>query len=169
MITVEPQPSRILLMRHARSAWAEPGGRDFDRPLDEQGFAEAEIVTALAADRRYRPDLVLSSTALRCRQTADAARRAFGEDCEMLFVDELYNGSVEIYLEMLATQKQAQTVMLIGHNPRMEEVLQALIGDDRTAAAIPAGYPTAGLAVLDHGGSVIAAAGTWLLSDFFKS
>lgn len=169
MIIVDPPPSRVYLMRHARSGWAEPGGRDFDRALDEHGYAEAEIVASRAADRMPRPDLVLCSTALRCRQTAEAIQRAFGEDTDMQYVDELYNGSLETYLSVLAGQKQAGALMLIGHNPTLEEVLEAMIGPDRLAATIPSGYPTAGLAALEHGGSVMAASGTWLLKDFLTA
>jgi phosphohistidine phosphatase len=169
MIIVDPPPSRVYLMRHARSGWAEPGGRDFDRALDEHGYAEAEIVASRAADRMRRPDLVLCSTALRCRQTAEAIQRAFGEDTDMQYVDELYNGSLETYLAVLAGQKQAGALMLIGHNPTLEEVLEAMIGPDRLAATIPSGYPTAGLAALEHGGSVMAASGTWLLKDFLTA
>jgi phosphohistidine phosphatase len=168
MIIVEPPPSRIYLMRHARSGWPEPGARDFDRTLDDHGYGEAEVVASLAADKRYRPDLLISSTAVRCRETADAMHRAFGGECEMLMIDELYNGPLDAYLAVLSTQNNMQSVMLIGHNPTMEELLEAMIGSDRMAAVIPSGYPTAGLAVLDHGGPVSAAAGNWSLRDFLN-
>lgn len=143
-------PSRIYLLRHARSAWAQPGERDFDRPLDEEGFAEAEIVADKAADLRYRPVRIVSSTALRCRQTAEAMHRALNHDLELLFADELYNASYDVYLEMIASTADAESLMFIGHNPTIEEVLERLGGGGPTAAAIPAGYPTAGLAVLDR-------------------
>ncbi len=166
MVTIEPPPSRLLLLRHAKSGWAEPGQRDFDRMLDDAGFAEAELVASKASDRGLRPDLVISSTAVRCRQTADAIRRAFGEELDISFVDELYNAPLDTYIALLAAQSAVQSLMIIGHNPAMEELLEALIGHDRMAAVIPTGYPTAGLSVLDHGGSIIAAAGTWQLKDF---
>ncbi|CAD7045330.1 histidine phosphatase family protein [Pseudorhizobium endolithicum] len=143
-------PSRIYLLRHARSAWAQPGERDFDRPLDEEGFAEAEILADRAVDLGYRPVRIVSSTALRCRQTAEAMRRALDHDLELLFADELYNASYDVYLEMIASTNDAESLMFIGHNPTIEEVLERLAGSDRTAAAIPTGYPTAGLAVLDR-------------------
>ena len=60
-------PQRIYLLRHAKSGWAEPGGRDFDRSLSDAGFAEAELLAETAADKQYRPDLVVCSTAKRCR------------------------------------------------------------------------------------------------------
>ena len=169
MQIVVPPPSRIFLLRHARAAWAQPGGRDFDRPLDDEGFAEAELVAAKAADRFPRPDLVLSSTALRCRQTADAVHRAFGEELEILAIDSLYNAPLDIYLEVLSGQKRAQSVMIVGHNPTMEEMLEALVGTDRMTALIPDGYPTGGLAVLDHGGKDQAPAGTWQVVDFLTA
>jgi phosphohistidine phosphatase len=83
-------------------------------------------------------------------------------------IDELYNGPLDTYLAVLSTQNETQSVMLIGHNPTMEELLEAMIGPDRMAAVIPSGYPTAGLAVLDHGGPVSAAAGNWSLRDFLN-
>jgi len=142
-------PSRIYLLRHARSAWARPGERDFDRPLNDEGYAEAEIVADKAADRRYRPDRVVSSTAVRCRQTADAVRRALDEELAVTYVDELYNAPLDIYLELVSTAGTAETLMFIGHNPAIEEVFERLAGTEQTAAVIPGGYPTAGLAVLD--------------------
>lgn len=169
MLVLDPPPFRILLLRHARAAWPQPGGRDFDRPLDDHGFAEAELVAMKAADRHPAPDLVLSSTALRCRQTADAVHRAFGEGLEIAAIDSLYNAPLDIYLEVLTGQKQAQSVMIIGHNPTLEELLEALLGPDRMAALIPGGYPTAGLAVLDHGGPHQALAGAWTVKDFITA
>ncbi|MBP2549372.1 phosphohistidine phosphatase [Neorhizobium galegae] len=169
MIIVSPPPSRIYLMRHARSGWPEPGGRDFDRTLDDHGYAEAELVASLAADKRYRPDLLISSTAVRCQETADAMHRAFGGEIDLVMIDELYNGPLDTYLSVLSAQTEQQSVMLIGHNPTMEELLEAMIGPDRASAVIPSGYPTAGLAVLDHGGPVTALAGSWSLRDFLTA
>jgi phosphohistidine phosphatase len=168
MILIEPPPSRIYLLRHAKSGWAEPGQHDFDRILDPQGYAEAELLADKAADKNYRPDLVISSTAVRCRQTVDAVRRAISETIEPQFVDELYNGPVEVYLAILTAQRNVGSVMLVGHNPTMQEVLGELIGQDRMAAAIPSGYPTAGLAVLDYQGPEGSDKG-WTLSDFLTA
>lgn len=168
-MTITPPPSRIYLLRHAKSGWAAAGQGDFDRTLDDQGFAEAEIVAGKAADKNYRPDIVLSSTAVRCRQTAEAVRRAISETIEPVFVDELYNGSLGTYLALLEGQKDSGSVMLVGHNPTMEEVLEALIGADRMLAAIPGGYPPAGLAVLDYRGHVAGSDAAWVLTDFMTA
>jgi phosphohistidine phosphatase len=171
MTVIVSPPSRLYLLRHAKSGWAEPGQHDFNRTLDTQGYAEAEIVADKAADRGYRPDLVLSSTAMRCRQTAEAIRRAITETIEPVFVDELYNGSLSTYCEILSAQRQAPSVMLIGHNPTLQELLRDLVGVEAMAAAIPGGFPTAGLAVLDCRGSVedSASGSAWILTDFIKA
>lgn len=153
-------------MRHAESGWAAPGQRDFDRTLTAKGYAEAETVADIAADHGFAPDLVICSTAARCRETADAIRRALGVDVEFRYVDELYNASADTYLEILSAQNDKRSVMIIGHNPTMEEVLERLAGPQATHSAIPEGYPTAGLAVLDWPESGSAGASTtWILTD----
>lgn len=159
-------PYRIYLLRHARSAWAQPGERDFDRPLDGEGYAEAEIVAEKAADRGYRPDRLISSTAVRCRQTADAIRRAIDEDLEFLFVDELYNAPIDTYFELLDTNTDIGSLMIVGHNPTIEEVLDRLVGAEESAGAIPMGYPTAGLAVLERPDIIHQ---PWRLVDFLTA
>lgn len=150
MAAILPPPIRIFLLRHAEAAWATSGQNDFDRPLNDKGYADAELVADKAADKGYRPDLILSSTAIRCRETTDAMHRAMGATVEVRFVDALYNASPDTYLEILDAQEEASSVMLIGHNPTMEQTLEALIGHDALLRDLPTGFPTAGLAVLDY-------------------
>lgn len=168
MMNIEPPPSRIYLLRHGKSGPAEPGGHDFDRSLDPQGYAETEVVADKAADRNYRPDVIISSTALRCRQTTDALRRAMGLTLEPMFVDGLYNGSASIYLSIIAGQTASRSVMLIGHNPTMELLLQSLVSGDSLQHSMPNGFPTAGLAVIDHAGTDGTVSGDWALTDFLR-
>lgn len=142
-------PQRIYLLRHAKSGWAEPGGRDFDRSLSDAGFAEAELLADTAADKGYRPDLVVCSTARRCRQTADAINRVFSGLVEFRYVDALYNAPAEVYLELSHSVRGVEALMLVGHNPAIEEVFARLCGNDVMARTVPEGYPTSGLAVID--------------------
>lgn len=163
MIMLQPPPFRIYLLRHARAGWAKPGESDFARALDDTGYAEAEMIADRAMDKGYRPDILIASTALRCRQTADAIRRTWGDELETSYVDGLYNGAAQIYLELISAQKSASSVMLVGHNPTMEDVLSGFIGAEAFGEALPEGYPTCGLAVLDPPDSQD---GYWRLSDF---
>ncbi|MDE1992905.1 MAG: histidine phosphatase family protein [Rhizobiaceae bacterium] len=160
MPTVSPPPSRIYLLRHAEAAPAVPGQKDFDRPLNDNGYAAAEIVADEAADKNYVPDVVVASTALRCRQTADAIRRSLSPSTEFRFVDALYNATPATYLELISAQANVDSVMLVGHNPNIQLALEALIGHEAFAAALPNGFPTAGLAIVDW-----TPAG-WVLIDF---
>lgn len=140
---------RLYILRHARAAWAKPGQSDFDRALDDDGFAEAEVIAEEAADQGYRPDFVISSTAVRCRQTAEPFHRAISEELSINYVDQLYSGTVETYAQLAFANRQEIAVMLVGHNPMIEEFFHRLVGKEIAEAATPFGYPTAGLAILD--------------------
>ncbi|MDL2405676.1 histidine phosphatase family protein [Rhizobium calliandrae] len=162
MTRITPPPSRIYLLRHAKALRPAPGQKDFDRALSDEGFAAAEIVAEKAVDKDYKPDLVISSTALRCRQTAEAIRRAMGPSTEFRYVDELYDATTDGYLEIISSQVSEGSVMLVGHNPTIEATLEALIGHKAYVSALPKGFPTAGLAVID------ATPSGWVLTDFVK-
>ncbi len=71
-----------------------------------------------------------------------------GSTVDIRFVDALYNASPDIYLEIIGAQDPVNSVMLIGHNPTMEQTLETLIGHQALSQALPTGFPTAGLAVL---------------------
>jgi phosphohistidine phosphatase len=166
---IEPPPFRIYLMRHAQAVSATPGGRDFDRMLDDRGYAEAELVADKAADLGYVPDCIISSTATRCRQTAEAVRKAVRGGLDIQFVDELYNGTPDVYATILASQGPSRAVMLVGHNPAIGELLDGLIGSERRRSALSGGYPTATLAVLDYALSGPGPGGAWTLADLVRA
>ncbi|KQY20904.1 histidine phosphatase family protein [Rhizobium sp. Root483D2] len=141
---------RLYLLRHAKAAWALPGQKDFDRTLDDTGYADAEIVADMAADKGLRPDLVLCSTAVRCRQTADALRRSMTEELDIRYVDELYSGSANVYRDIIGSQDPAlSAIMLVGHNPVIEDILRDVIGEDAANKVAAAGYPPGALAAID--------------------
>ena len=119
---------RLYLLRHARAAWAEPGKTDFDRTLDDDGFAEAEVVAEEATDQGYKPALIISSTAVRCRQTAEPFHRSVSEELTIDYVDSLYSGTVDTYAELAFADRQETSVMIVGHNPMIEEFFHRLVG-----------------------------------------
>jgi phosphohistidine phosphatase len=170
MFAASPSLSRIYLLRHADSGWPENGQKDFDRALSDRGYAQAEVVMDLAADKNYQPELVLCSTALRCRQTSDAVRRTLcGEETPFRYIDELYDGPVQVYLEILSATEHAGSVMLIGHNPTISETLEALIGAEPLGNVIANGYPPCGLAVLDRQVTASASEPGWRVIDFLQA
>ncbi|WEX75929.1 histidine phosphatase family protein [Sinorhizobium numidicum] len=140
---------RLFLLRHARSGWALPGQRDFDRALDDIGYAEAELIAQAAADHGIRPDLILCSTAARCRQTAEPLYRALGEDIDVRYVDPLYTGPTSVYMDLMEAHANRPSLMIIGHNPMIEELFRQILGEQAASAALPDGYPPAALAAID--------------------
>lgn len=144
-----------------------PGQTDFDRRLDGQGQAEALAVSRRAADAGFRPELVLCSTAQRCRETADAFLSAFGHPPDIVYCDDLYNAPPAAYFDRLSQHRGHASILLIGHNPAMEEILETLAGMRTAAEAVPDGYPTAGFAVLTHVGDI--AEEGWALTAFLRS
>lgn len=139
----------LLLMRHARATWASPGVRDFDRPLDAEGRAEAASIGAAMARRALRPDVVLCSPAVRTVETliglGDIATAS-----RMIHPRRLYDGGASDYIEEIAGVRDAETTLLIGHNPMMEAVATALAGNGDEAArrSLASGFPTGALAML---------------------
>jgi phosphohistidine phosphatase len=155
-------------MRHAQAASSATSGRDFDRTLSDHGYAEAELVADKASDLGYVPDCLISSTAIRCRETAEIARKSIRESLDIEFVDALYNSTPETYATIIAGQANRQSVMLVGHNPSIEQLLEGLIGSDARRSALSGGYPTAGIAVLDFAPDRSENGFNWILHDFVK-
>ena len=143
--------SQLLLLRHARAAWAEPGMRDFDRKLDDSGIAEAQFMGAAMARAGLFPDVVFCSTARRARETWTnvAAQLARPQD-DATFHDTLYSGDAAVYLDLARAEGRASSLLIVGHNPMIEDLAMALsvARDSEARQRLSAGFPTAGLAVI---------------------
>ncbi|WP_046120892.1 SixA phosphatase family protein [Ensifer aridi] len=159
---------RLFLLRHARSGWALPGQRDFDRTLDGIGYVEAELTAQTIADHGLRPDLILCSTATRCRQTAEPLYRTLGEDIDIRYLDPLYTGPTSVYTELVEAYADRSSLMIVGHNPMVEELFWQILDGTTATTAFGDGYPPAGLAIINFSarptaGSVWSAALAQLL------
>jgi phosphohistidine phosphatase len=151
--------SRLFLLRHAKAGWALPGVRDFDRPLDESGMADAEAIGEAMRVRNYVPDVTLCSNAKRARQTLEglAGRTDTGR---VLFFDTLYSEDAAGYLDIIRKNGGAGQLLVIGHNPMTEDLAIAVSGDGDEAARgmMNHGFPTSGLAVVRFPGNLAEAA-----------
>ena len=131
---------RLLLMRHAKSSWDEEGLADFDRPLNERGLRDAPRVGLYLRAQKLRPDLVLSSPAERARRTAALVSEAARLQTGRIRHDErIYEADSARLLEVVSQlEEDAEEVLLVGHNPGMEQLLQLLTGESRrmTTAAV---------------------------------
>lgn len=142
---------RLLLFRHAKSARPE-GVDDYDRPLAERGRKDAAFMGGLMAREDLVPDLALVSPALRTRETWALARRAFAAGIPERFDTSLYDSTPERLVNALrAAGTEAKVIVLVGHNPEMEETAALLCGDGEVdaMARLDAKFPTAALAVID--------------------
>lgn len=146
--------TRLFLLRHAKAGWAEPGMRDFDRPLDTSGEVDAEAAGIAMRANGYIPELVICSSARRARQTLDGIVKNL-ETGRVVFTEGLYSTDAAGYVDIIRDAPAASSILLIGHNPMTEDVAIALSGDGAEAAraAIIAGFPTSALAVIRFAGS----------------
>jgi len=119
----------LLLLRHAKSSWKEIGMRDFDRPLNERGRRAAPLIGHYLHAQKLAPDLVLSSPAERARQTAALVIESAALAAPLRYDERIYEASVDQLLEVIAqTSDSTGTLLLVGHNPGMEELIQRLTG-----------------------------------------
>ena len=137
---------RLFLLRHAHSAWPRPGEKDFDRQLDDAGRDEAERIGRAAAGMGISPAALVCSSARRCQQTAEAFLTAMERTPAVTLDPGLYSEGVDHYLSLCAGMEVGDTLMIIGHNPMIEDTFTRLAGSEAASAHIPAGFPTAGLA-----------------------
>ncbi|MCB1386036.1 MAG: histidine phosphatase family protein [Nitratireductor sp.] len=151
---------RLMILRHLKTGWALPGQRDFDRRLEARGIEDAAIVSRWIGDLGLAPDHVYCSDAERTRDTLRRIERAFSRPPAVTFHNALYSGTSDDYLEAIERHPQAESLMIVGHNPSCAALANQLI--DRNAIARGSGgqadpsmnaisykYPTGALAVID--------------------
>lgn len=119
----------LLLMRHAKSSWKDSDLKDHERPLNKRGRMDAPLMGHVLVDRELLPQKILCSTAVRARQTAEALRESANYQAEIEYLDRLYMAEAEEYLNVLRElPDDLERVMVIGHNPGLETLLQMLSG-----------------------------------------
>jgi len=139
----------LLLLRHGKSDWRQAGA-DFARPLKPRGERNATQVGAWLATHGLLPDIIVSSPATRALATARRVRAAGGrEDLPLRTDDRIYAAELADLLAVLATlPARPARVLLVGHNPGLEELLVYLAGPDAETPADGKLLPTATLARL---------------------
>ena len=130
----------LLVLRHAKSSWDEAGLDDHERPLNERGERDAPRVGQLVRELQLLPDLIISSDATRARLTAEAMADAAGYEGTILLERRLYHASPTEIVNLLHTvvESELETVMIVGHNPGLEELVTKLTGarEDMPTAAL---------------------------------
>jgi phosphohistidine phosphatase len=139
----------LLLLRHGKSDW-DTGVDDFHRPLKDRGKRGAQRVGVWLAQQERVPDLVVSSPAERALVTAQKACKAMGNGDQGIQQDRrIYAADIDRLLAVLGDCPQdAGRVMLVGHNPGLEELLDWLVSDALSEPDDGKLLPTATLAIL---------------------
>jgi len=120
----------LLILRHAKSSWKNAGLADHDRPLNKRGKQDAPRIGGVLREESLVPDLIISSSARRAQMTVEAVVAESGYTGEVRFSRGLYAAGWEAYLEALQVlEDEFKCVMIVGHNPDLEELLEVLTGE----------------------------------------
>jgi len=142
----------LTLLRHAKSGWDDPVARDIDRPLNAKGQRAAQVVGRNLAVIAPHIDRIIASPALRVVETIEHVGRGYGATLAAEWDRRLYLASVASLIDVV--QEQAAVVdrlLLVGHNPGLEELVLTLVPLDAGNAArgdVEQKFPTASVAVL---------------------
>lgn len=120
----------LLILRHAKSSWKDLDLADHDRPLNKRGKRDAPRMGRLLQDEGLLPDLILSSTAKRARKTVAGLMEGSGTSPEVQYTRDFYHAYPETFITILSElDDNYDQVMIVGHNPGLEELLEVLTGD----------------------------------------
>ena len=139
----------LYLLRHAKSSWSDPTLPDQERPLAPRGRRDAKRVAGHLVRFGIEPDLVLCSSARRTRETLELVRSALGATAVVALEEELYAATADELLERLhAVPDETASVLLIGHNPGLQDLALLLASAGAELPQLEAKFPTAGLVTL---------------------
>lgn len=146
---------KIVLLRHAKADW--PDVADQDRPLADRGRRDAPVAGRWLAGTGICPDLTLCSTAVRTRETWKLFVHELPRRPRTVYEDRLYEATLGDLLALVnETSDDIDTLMLVGHNPGMHALADALTGSaegDSLARLSRGGFPTSAMAVVSFEGS----------------
>ncbi|POF28174.1 SixA phosphatase family protein [Roseibium marinum] len=143
---------RLLLLRHAKSEWGDEDLADIDRPLNSRGKTAAVTMASYMKDAGLLPNQILCSTAQRTRETLARFLPFLPQEAQIHLISDLYQQSDDDYCGLIRKHGgRAQNLMVIGHNPAMEDTALSLTGtaDAQAMADLEEKYPTGALAVID--------------------
>lgn len=133
----------LFLLRHAKSSWKDQSLPDFERPLNRRGKQAAQDVGRYLKHELIVPELVVSSPALRARETIERVAKAAKWDVEVRFDQRIYEAGGLRLLEVISQiENEYKTTLLVGHNPGIEELLMLLTAEAKR-------MPTAALAQIE--------------------
>jgi phosphohistidine phosphatase len=144
---------RLTLFRHAKSGWDDPVERDFDRPLNSKGKRAARVMGQYLRDHGLRYDRIAGSPALRVVETLEEMATTFGETIAPAWDKRVYLASAVTLLDVVHdTPDEVETLLLVGHNPGLEDLILMMVpdrADDEARDRVEQKYPTAAIAEIE--------------------
>jgi len=140
---------RLTLLRHAKSGWDEPVTRDFDRPLNAKGKRAARAVGRHMRESGLTFDHAVASPATRVVETLEELWEGYGKTVRPTLDKRIYLASADTLLDVIqGAPDEAESLLLAGHNPGMEELVLLLVAPATGDAhdAVRDKFPTASLA-----------------------
>lgn len=141
------------LFRHAKSDWTDARLRDFDRPLNKRGRVGAGVMGKHIQDHKVGWRRIVASPAVRVTQTIDLAGEAAGETPPVTWDRRIYLANSATLMDVLREQEgDPRTILLVGHNPGLEDLIFDLVPDDGTSPlrdVVEDKFPTAAFAVVE--------------------
>lgn len=142
----------LTLLRHAKSSWDDPVARDFDRPLNGRGQRAAVLVGRYMRSQGMVFDHVVASPAVRTVETLEQVEAGYGSELAPAWDRRAYLASASSLLDIVhELPAAADSALLIGHNPGLEELILMLIPDragDVLRDLVEEKFPTAAIAVM---------------------
>ncbi len=155
----------LLLMRHAKSDWKQPGLSDHDRPLNARGRQAAPRMAQKLSESGLRAEVILASSAVRVQETVELVQEHWSVDAEVLTRPTLYLASpLQIMSEVQSLHDSWHNAMVIAHNPGLAALVSHLTGQNLD-------MPTAAVAVFQFDvdqWSQVSMSGSPVLVDFWK-
>src|SRR5687768_9535605 len=122
----------LYLLRHAKSSWKDASLADFERPLKRRGREAAEAMGNFLASKKVNLSILISSPSIRTRQTVEIVLRHAKLGVEPQFDQRIYEATLSTLVQVVSEiPDEKKTVMLVGHNPGMEEMLAFLTRESR--------------------------------------
>ena len=138
-----PTDRRLLLMRHAKSDWAEPGLADADRPLNKRGRRDAPRMAEWLAETGSVPDMILCSSAERTRETVELMNEIWPNRVPVYTSRDLYLAAPETILRVIQSDGgDVARLMIVAHNPGLAALVSRVSGQSLDV-------PTAAIAIFD--------------------
>jgi len=144
---------RLTLLRHAKSGWDDPVARDFDRPLNEKGKRGARTIGHYLREHGLHYDRIAGSPAVRVVETLEEVAAALGETIAPAWDKRIYLASCVTLLDVVHdTPDDVGSLLMVGHNPGLEDLILMLVPDKAGDAArdqVEEKFPTASIAEIE--------------------